>query len=311
LSSPIEKYLITIRYLIELYIKFSLFFCFVILKLKIVDNLCIGKLTVILYNFNMEFSLLTYNVLFNKAFSQVESILKKHHPDIVCLQEVETTEANLQQIEKEGYLLADYANCFIKSGKVYGVATFYHKKRIRLINSKPIPLSRSFYEGFTSLFQFFQRRRIRRTILKTDLYIKNVKRVVSFYNVHLSVMSLNNLRLKQLKTIDLASLENKKPLVITGDFNFPVERKKLERFMHRYHLREATDKLFYTLKYPKNPADYSYQLLQRLFGNIIKKIWTDKLKLDYVFYRQLKNMETSRIEVSFSDHFPIISKFEF
>ena len=61
----------------------------------------------------MKFTLLTYNVLFNKAFSHLPDILKQYQPDIVCLQEVDTREENLNQLEKCGYRLADYANCFI------------------------------------------------------------------------------------------------------------------------------------------------------------------------------------------------------
>lgn len=257
----------------------------------------------------MTFTLLTYNVLYNKAFVQLSKILKEYQPDIVCLQEVETTQENLNKFKDQGYVLADYANCFINFGKIYGVATFYKPQVFRFINSKPIPLTRGLYEGFNALFSFLKRG-VKRTILLTDLYFKTYKKTISVYNVHLSAISLNQLRLKQLNTIDFARLNNKNPLILTGDFNFPIERKKLEKIMNKYHLKEATNKLFYTIQYPKNARAYHYPLIHSLFTKIVRKLWTDKFKLDYIFYRQLTNILTKRIDINISDHFPIFSKFE-
>ena len=258
----------------------------------------------------MKFTLLTYNVLFYRAFIYLNNILKKYQPDIVCLQEVETTEDNLNSFKDQSYALADYANCFISFGKIYGVATFYNKKRFSLIKSKTIPLGRSLYENFSLLLQMFKKRGIRRTMLITDFYLKSNKKVITFYNIHLCAISLNNLRLKQLNMINFEELNNQNPLIITGDFNFPIERKKLENIMNKYKLKEATNKLFYTHRYPKNPKEYQYRLLQRLFGKITKKFWGDKFKLDYIYYRGLKNLTTQRLDVSLSDHYPILAEFE-
>lgn len=258
----------------------------------------------------MKFSILSYNILLNKAFSRLPPLLKKYQPDILCLQEINTQEENLKQLEKLGYKLADYANCFIEYGGILGVATYYNKKVFEFLDSKPIPLMRSFFEILEQFGQLFRFKGIKRTILKTNLHHKLAKKNITVYNIHLSPFGLNQLRIKQLNLIDFNDFDQKGSVIITGDFNFPIERKKLEQIMNKYHLEEATNKLYYTLKYPSNPHFYNYKFIHRLFTKLIRKVLSDKVKLDYIFYRGLKNIVTKRIEVYFSDHFPILSEFQ-
>ena len=47
----------------------------------------------------MDFSVLSYNTLFNSAVEELPVILKKYSPDIICLQETLTEEKNLKKIE--------------------------------------------------------------------------------------------------------------------------------------------------------------------------------------------------------------------
>jgi len=249
-------------------------------------------------------------MFFNKAFSQLPPILKQYQPDVVCLQEIDTKEENLKKLEDLGYRLADYANCFIEFGKIWGIATYYNQKKFEFVNSKPIPLINGLYEKIKLVSRLFRNRGLRRTILKTNLKMKSTGKKITVYNLHLSAVSLNNLRLKQLKMIDFDDFEQKGSIIITGDFNFPIERKKLEKAMNRYQLKEATNKLFYTLRFPSNPASYSFGFIYRLFYKFIKRFWSDEAKLDYIFYRGLKNIKTKRLDYSFSDHFPIIARFE-
>lgn len=259
----------------------------------------------------MKFSLLTYNIFFNKAFPQLPAILDKYKPDMICLQEIDTKEENLKQLEKLGYRLADYANCFFEFGKIWGVATYYNQEKFEFVNSKPIPLINGVYEIIKIIMRLFRNKGLRRTILKTNLKVKSINKNIALYNIHLSAISLNNLRMKQLNMIDFDDFEQKGSIIITGDFNFPVQRKKLEKIMNQYQLKEATNKLFYTVKYPNSNQPWSwYGFLYRLYSKIVKKLWTDQVKLDYIFYRGLKNTSTKRLNDSYSDHFPIIAQFE-
>lgn len=258
----------------------------------------------------MKLSLLTYNILFNKAFPQLPPILKEYQPDIICLQEIDTNEENLRELEKLGYKLADYANCFFESGKIWGVATYYNQEKFEFVNSRTIPLINGVYEVIKIISRLFRNKGLRRTILKTNLRIKSINKNVTIYNLHLSAVGLNGLRLKQLNMIDFDDFDQKGSIIITGDFNFPIERKKLEKIMHKYQLKEATNKLFYTLKYLSNPTNYNFNFIYRFFIRFIRKFWSDEAKLDYIFYRGLENLSTERLNVNYSDHFPVIAYFE-
>lgn len=77
----------------------------------------------------MDFSLLTYNTLYGDAVVGLKKICDSQHPDIICLQEIATTNQTFGKIEQLGYKLADYSNAFIKFGRIYGVATFYNPEK--------------------------------------------------------------------------------------------------------------------------------------------------------------------------------------
>ena len=87
-------------------------------------------------------------------------------------------------------------------------------------------------------------------------------------------------------------LFSKKNLIVVGDFNYPYGRKKFESFIREFNLTEATSNLFYTLEQG------------------FLKWFSVKLKLDYVLYRNITHIETTRLPLRLSDHFPICVTFE-
>ena len=192
----------------------------------------------------------------------------------------------------------------------------YEKKvgeAVDFLNSKPILLANGLFEILKMIIHLFKNKGVRRTILKTNIDIKLTKKTITVYNLHLSAISLNSLRIKQLKMLDLDELNKEGSVVLTGDFNFPIERKRLENIMNKYQLKEATNNLFYTMRFPiyaLSQFGLIYRFFYLLFSKIIRKIWVNEVKLDYIFYRGLKNLSTKRINVEHSDHFPIIAQFE-
>ncbi|OGK15339.1 hypothetical protein A2774_03335 [Candidatus Roizmanbacteria bacterium RIFCSPHIGHO2_01_FULL_39_12c] len=258
----------------------------------------------------MAFSLLTYNVLYNKAFLQIEKILNKFKPDIICLQEVETSGKNLGRLEKFGYKLADFSNSFITFGKIYGIATYFKPDKLKLIKSQSFYLPKSIYEMIITLKKILKGGSKPRTILRTH-FLRN-KKHVSIYNLHLSLQGINRTRAKQLKIILEQSLEsNDRPVIIIGDFNYlPYRRRGLENLMKNYGFKEATKKIYYTVRFPERKFA-KYTLFQELILKMIRRIFTKKVKIDYIFYKNLKLLNTKRINVEYSDHYPVISSFQF
>ncbi len=239
----------------------------------------------------MQIRLLTYNIFFNQDKEGLSEIITKYQPDIICLQEIETAEENLNRFIKYGsYALADYSNCFVKYQRIYGVATYYKKDLLKFKEAQILDLPRSFLENFLVLLRGFNNPR---TVLKTKFIIKTNDKKVSVYNTHLSLHASNSARGKQIsETLADLDLTSETPTIITGDFNFPYGRKKLQKLIDRYSLKEATNQIWHTFE-------------QKIFP-----FFTLKLKNDYIFYRYLKNTKTLRIPLRGSDHYPILATFE-
>jgi len=260
----------------------------------------------------MNFSLLTYNVLYNKAYLELEKILKECSPDIVCLQEIDTEEKNLEYLEKFGFKLADYSNSFLKFGKIYGIATFYNPNRLRLIESNFFFLPKSIYEFFLTVLKMLKGGNKSRTLLETHFMLNKSKTRIAVFNTHLTLLGANGIRLKQIKeALVNYEIKEKKPLIMAGDFNyFPYGRKNLENLMKQYGFAEATRNIDYTIKYSPSGKREQYNFIQKLAAKLYSKFFTNRLKIDYIYYKNLVLKKTERIDLRLSDHFPIISYFE-
>ncbi len=259
-------------------------------------------------------SILTYNTLYNNGFENFEKVLEKitFKPDILCFQEVDTSEINLKKIEKFGYILADYENSFTRFGKIYGAATFYNPKVLDYINSNKKIINKIFFgEYFTSFVSFLFGFGRQKTFLLTDFYHKKKGKKISVCNTHLFVLGSNNMRMKNIEeVIKKLKIKNKKYFIICGDFNYyPYQRKKLEKFMKKYFLKEATTNINQTIKFSyEGFLSETLTIIHKFSLRIIKQ-FTEGLKIDYIFYKGLKLINTKKIDIKYSDHFPMISKF--
>lgn len=236
----------------------------------------------------MQISLLTYNLHYNRALRNINKIISRHEPDILTLQEIETSDKNLLTVEKLGYALADYSNSFFKHQKIYGIASFYNPQKISFKKSESINLPRGVYEILLFLLRGGNSPR---TLLSTEFYLRSGQKTFIIYNLHLTTWGTNGVRMKQIKETFQTLEINNKPCIIAGDFNFSYGRKQFEMLIKKYDLNEATDNILYTL--------------QSKFLKIIPVY----LKLDYILYKNLKLVKTEKIDVRFSDHYPIISTF--
>ena len=264
----------------------------------------------------MKFSFLTYNTCFNHGFLAIDKIVKKYQPDIICVQEVKTTEKNLKLVESYGYKMADFSNSFIKKGKIFGVATFYNPSRFSVINNSYFAFFPNFLNRFLSaVFNFFTNTKERRSVLENTLYDSLTKKNITIYNNHYPVLNTNGAKLKALKNLfDFYQIKKKKIAIITGDFNyFPYGRNRLEKLIYQYGLKESTKNIAYTIVYnlKNKKVSKTYPFLGRILTKVFSFFFTDRLKIDYIFYKGLKLKKTQRIDVDFSDHYPILSIFDY
>lgn len=255
----------------------------------------------------MKLKLFTYNTLLSDAEKGLSDIFEKSDPDIVLLQEIDTSTDTLRRIESLGYKLADYSNGFIKYGKVYGVATFYKADRLRFQNSSVIFLPSGLAETITFILRIFRTRKKERTVLKTDFIHKSTGAKISIFNIHLSAHGTNGIRIKQIiKTLQSITTNSTQSIILAGDFNYPIGRKKLEELMTTYEFKEATK----TVQYTSEGKTPHYSFIEKLIAKFIFSLIHNKLKLDYIFYKNLTWISTKTMNVTFSDHYPVIAEFE-
>lgn len=255
----------------------------------------------------MDFSLLTYNTLFNDAVAGLKKICEEKRPDIVCLQEIDTTEDTFRRIESLGYKLADYSNAFIKYGKIYGVATFYNPEKFDFEESKVIFLPKGILEVVTYILRVFKTGLKNRTVLKTDFVCMKKGCRLTVYNIHLTAHGTNHIRFKQIKTTleDVKLNETTDATILTGDFNYPIGRRKLEELLQTYQFKEATNKIFFTTE----GAMMHFTFFEKLFAGLFFRLMKHRLKLDYIFYKNLVSRSAEKVNVSYSDHYPVFAKF--
>lgn len=256
----------------------------------------------------MDFSLLTYNTLFSDAVVGLKKICDAQHPDIICLQEVDTTDKTFKKVEQLGYKLADYSNAFIKNGHIYGVATFYNPTKFEFLDSKVIFLQKGIMEIIAYLLRIFKTGNKPRTVLKTDFICKKIGKEIAVYNIHLSPYGTNSIRLKQIHTTlaDVKLVDTDRPTILTGDFNYPYGRKKLEALMGEYDMKEATNTIFFTTE----GSLKHYSFIEKILGSIVFKFFKHKLKLDYIFYKNCISLFAKKVDVQYSDHYPVFAVFK-
>jgi len=238
-------------------------------------------------------SILTFNLYFGQALGELTSLAKKHRPDIICVQEFPVNEVMVKQLEDCGYELADYSTSFFKYFRFYSVATFYNPLTIKHQNGQAITLGRGFYEILLFFLRFSPQSR---TSLNNHFITADGAHRFRICNIHLTALqSTNKVRVKQLQTtLDFLQKERPgEPTVVVGDFNYVYRRKILEQMFVQRGFKEATNNLFYTIE-------------SRIF-----RFFKIKMKPDYIWYQHLSHPQTVRLSRKMSDHFPVLTKFNF
>lgn len=237
-------------------------------------------------------SILTFNLYFGKALEELINLAQNQNPDIICVQEFPVNEQTVNKLEAIGYELADYSASFFKHFRFYSVATFYNPNTIIHQNGQTISLGRGLYEILLFFLRFSPRSR---TSLNNNFVTKVGNKAFRICNIHLTALqSTNKVRVKQLqKTLEFLESQPKKPTVVVGDFNYVYKRKVLEKLFQNNGYKEATNNLLFTIE-------------SRILG-----FFKIKMKPDYIWYKYLNKKQTTRLNRQLSDHYPILSQFEF
>ena len=254
-----------------------------------------------LNNKRVTFSVLTYNLEFNRALKFIPDIIDKYQPDIMCLQEVAISKKGLGQFIFPGYRLAAASGSFFHMGKTYGQANFYREDKFIPLESRSILLPKTYYEVIVTLLTH----KGPRTALCSDFVLKqSLQDQICVCNLHLTALQANNkARNKQLyEALDNIDITADQHAIILGDFNYPFRKRSLQKLMSQYNLSEATSNIIQT--------HWHQPLMWRAFERIINRFAPISLKFDYILHAQsLQCLKTEVLEeFRGSDHYPVLSR---
>lgn len=228
-------------------------------------------------------TIISYNVEYGQRISEIYNFISSldEKPQIICLQEFPEKElANLEKnkIFKKQNIF--FLKGLSKKDEFFGELTIIDSSKIKVIKTEYLDFGQDRIESI------YKRKVIKRSAIINVLIIK--QREISLVNVHLTPLSLHGKRKEQL-TQAIDGVKDSKASIILGDFNYSslLTRGGLISFMKKYDYVLAGEKLV--------TNKYKYKIPQQL---------------DYIFYKNLSFKETKVLEVTFSDHFPIISQFE-
>lgn len=229
-------------------------------------------------------SLLSYNIFFGLQLDNIINwINKKEKPyDLICFQEF--PENDIHRIN-ELLPKADYSHIYSPGihvrKKTFGELTLYNSKRIKQKDFSIVNMGYGMLEK-----QILRVQSVRTTLIG---HFSFQGKPVIIANTHLTMLSHNNRRLKQLENVLSVMKQINEPSIILGDFNYSslFSRKKLFSLMSRNEFTNAI---------PKHKTH---------------KLFMIKHQLDYVFYKKITIYRAEvNHAINFSDHFPITLEFE-
>lgn len=224
-------------------------------------------------------NIISYNVEYGNNLNEIYNWIKslEKQPQIICFQEF--PEDKIDEL-RNNKIFQNQTLCFAKGltsrGKFFGELTIIDNTRLKIVSNNFIDF------GVDSLESKFKRKKIKRSAIITIL--KNRENKFSITNVHLTPLSLNSRRKKQLKeVVGNINLNNS---IIIGDFNYSslLTRGGLVVLMkeHSYYL--AGEKII--------TNKYKHKIPQQL---------------DYVFYKNVEVKNVEVLELPYSDHFPVLA----
>lgn len=268
------------------------------------------------------YQLVSYNVLGGVFYEKIIQGLKDNQvkPDIVCFQEF--PEDNVCASSFHQFLGSEFANIknpYLSTPKRM-LATFYNKRKFKLQQSKIIYLPKFNYSLWERLFLWS-------VLYKTPKYHERIAIITVFdqggakitiVNTHLDWNGGIEHRINQLQCIlrELRKLEVLDGLVICcGDFNISNKSNSGQIFLEefrQYKFDDLTSIIPYTCDFASpylTPVSKTrpVTLLLNFFAKFLSKIGINtKVKIDYVFGRNLTRFHASTIQVEGSDHYPIL-----
>ncbi|OJU40389.1 MAG: exonuclease [Microbacterium sp. 69-10] len=177
--------------------------------------------------------LISYNLRKHRAASELVALVGRHDPDILCLQECDTA-ALPESIDGLSLVRAT-------SGNRLGLAMYLRSNQFRVERVRTIGLKKSLHDRVLKPAE----ERVLGALL-TNIDTGRQVIVASFHAAPLT--ALNSLRRNQIRAgLDaLQALAPGKPVLMVGDYNYPVFKENLGQTVrdHGYRLTLSDDRTY-------------------------------------------------------------------
>jgi exodeoxyribonuclease III len=222
--------------------------------------------------------ILSYNLLYHKAYCELNDLANDHHPDIICLQE-----CNISNLDTS---VGNLELCAKTSANPDAMAIYYNPQRFDLKYVTPLSLPLSVYERIAPNERKLPRQR-QLIIAASDIQTGKDIVISSFHAIHL--VATNRARRKQISH-GLSSIvernDTKCPAIMIGDYNYPLFHAGLRRHVakHGYELIKS------------NRPTYKNKLIGGYF--------------DFAATANISSAQLMTLPFGTSDHAPILLTFE-
>ncbi|WP_040163208.1 endonuclease/exonuclease/phosphatase family protein [Microbacterium gorillae] len=188
---------------------------------------------------------ISYNLRKHRAASELSALVADHDPDVLCLQEADTTDLP-EQVGELGLANATRGNRL-------GLAVYYRESAYRCEATTTLELKKSLHDRVL--------RPAHERVLGVRLHDIDDGHDVIVASFHAAPLTaLNSLRRHQIRAA-LAGLSDlgDHPILMVGDYNYPVFKEDLSRRMreHGYELVMSDSRTYTRYRYFRGYYDFA------------------------------------------------------
>lgn len=201
---------------------------------------------------------ISYNLRKHRAATELTALVNRHGPDVLCLQECDTTDmpASIGELR-----LAEAT-----SRNRLGLAVYYRENTFHLLEVRSMALKKSMHDRVLKPAE--------ERMLGVRLHDIDENRELIVGSFHAAPLTaLNSLRRHQIRTAltELQSLGEGLPVLMVGDYNYPVFKENLGQKVreHGYELNLSDMRTYTRYRFFRGHYDFATSV-----GLTIEKVRT-------------------------------------
>lgn len=189
---------------------------------------------------------ISYNLRKHRAVGELNALVERHSPDVLCLQELDTADMPAS--------IGDLRLAEATSRNRLGLAVYYRENTFRLDGVRSMALKKSMHDR---VLKPAEERML--GVRLHDIDENQSLIVASFHAAPLT--ALNSLRRHQIRTAltELQALGDGLPVLMVGDYNYPVFKENLGQKVreHGYELNLSDARTYTRYRFFRGHYDFA------------------------------------------------------